>query len=116
MRVTIVAMERAKGCFVLLVFIVLACACAGAVELSNIQKLDNLRDYDDEFEMLDSVKPEIDSAVVQHDGDSFSNGPDIVEMTTAQCSTLDRTRTCDCGFVDQVKIHLGYPEPYLLCG
>lgn len=91
-------MKKAKGLFVLLVLCVLFCAG------DNIQNEDNLADYDDDFEMLDSVKPIIDSSVVQEDGNAFSNGPDIIEMDTTQCSTLDRTRTCDCGFVNQVKI------------
>lgn len=81
---------------------ILALVISEVILLSYCEPLSNLRNddrqieesYDQDYEFLE-VQPKVNFAVEQDESA-------IVELSSSQCSTRDRTQTCDCGFIDQV--------------
>lgn len=71
----------------------------GEVRGDSRNKRDIDVDYDKDFEFLDeSMAPKVQNE------SPFSRDSNVVEMSTSQCSTLDRTRVCDCGYANQVHM------------
>lgn len=59
--------------------------------------------YDDDFELFVDNNQETVRSVGNHEDGPLTSDNDFAEMTTSQCTTRDRTRTCDCGFLNQVR-------------
>lgn len=68
---------------------------------------------DQDFEMIEIERKE--QAVRDPDESSLSSAKNVYEMGIALCFTQDRTRTCDCGFLNQVRQKNGHSQgSYLL--
>lgn len=67
--------------------------------------LSNVEDYDNDYELLEDSDSKVNS-VKQDEEETppFNSGDknDVEEIPTSLCSTRDRTRVCDCGFLSQV--------------
>lgn len=87
--------------FLASVLLLIASHSSAVAALSNVPNTDELADYDDDYELLDDSEPQVHA--VSNDQSPVSPTDDgVVEMSTSQCSTRDRTRICDCGFLNRV--------------
>ena len=97
---------------VILVGLLLVLPSAVPSESSNVS---DIEDYDGDYELLPT--DDNGAKVIRDDESPLSRSDDPVEMSTSQCSNRDRTRVCDCGYVNQVRlqeanvIYMTHPPP-----